>query len=1462
MKLQNFTVLFVIIVLPIIIVTSYYMSLQADTINMQTSYNTKLLESTKEAIEAFEINTVEWNSSYSATAESKRRDIMASINTFTTAFANNLGIAGSNSETILSYIPAIAYTLYDGYYIYSPAETKITAIDENGVTRYDEDGKIIYMTPGRSETTDPAEADTEYKHILKPFSAYSKQYKNGDTNVVINYTLDNYIRVYGTIGDEYVYKYGYLIDTNTDKINFNNLTISGLTLNGSSITPEVLSEQIAYDNTTGIFNYFYSTDNTKVYIDVDNTNFFILDHDGTKVNINELTQNTYKKCTIPKEISGNYTYIEIYYCLNDGEWYIKEKKDLEFSESNKLQINDEDKIIGYLGGETNIKYDYSAVNYCIESYVFSKWVQSNLSSITDTNGISIFNGENPEVSDSVFNQERRNVIKETLTSDLYQAITSYSRNSEGEYQLPNISETDWDQILSNVSILTFAQNIPIGMKYYNNYAIATSTFNKEYVDPNEIYLNADGDEYYHKPYCSYAGSTNIIGYRNIDYVVKSYENGDTTNYYYLHGYLDEHDKYQSSESCYYCLIQKDLYVEASGDLLTKEEKAYNTALARERYVAKTTRLPDEVESTYYIHTVPIIEDTGETIGSLKYKINDVTIAGDVRTPISNGETYTIKPPDDTTSTESLNSALPEYIGDYDKPNRTTQENVDTFSAYTANFNEININNIIKDTFGLSFNITPDSTNWGSDYEGTDFINKINPLSSDYGNGYINIHLPYKSTYTVNGDASATLTANINDYNDITLVTTVYNVDGYVRLKFTNGDKEEYYSNNIFYVSNGTEIYCQITNDISWYTDEWKVEVLSVDLNETLASKTVDYYTIRDANGLDGFSKAMNSLGTDDGDLYAKSEGREFRIIADNIQWPPEYMLENTPENTNYIPACYQNEHPFKGTFDGQGHTISGLNMSTAKGGLNQDILYWGLFGINNGTIKDLTITGIDIRLNKFEEVNKTYKAGGFAGENRGTIQNVTLSGGAIRGSAYTGGIAGDNAGTITGATVNGSAQIKTRGRYLEFKANNGSNSKQDSSIYLGGIAGNNKGVIKNINIGISGSDNVEIGISSEFNRTVKVLKGNDESSQTIGLKSYLYIGGVIGKLSAGGELSSIHTTDSSGNSGQVKVGIYEDKTLLNIESEILADSTKILIDNDSDKGTFVGGIIGYCSTGGSIQDITIPNSWQIIGKNFTLKKAYDAYSTGDDLFDSLAGLLESAGELASLIFNSPEDTYRNCTGGLVGYVDTDTNFAIYNCINNADITGESNTGGIVGMARSGHIKGCMNFGDITGINKATGTTNITDIKANVGLSIEWIDAYSGTGGIVGFNINATIQQSGNEGQINCNHSGGGIAGTDYKGTIKYCYNRGKVTNNLPENTGMAVAYNRLGGIAGVINATDIIKCYNTGDVIGASSWVSTPDESAVGGIAGVAFDFSDNEIYIQYCYNAGTVKGKRTPRWT
>ena len=108
-----------------------------------------------------------------------------------------------------------------------------------------------------------------------------------------------------------------------------------------------------------------------------------------------------------------------------------------------------------------------------KSYVFTKWARGL--GITADDGTSIFADE--EDKESGFDLERRRVIQNSLTTNLSQAIANYDNNSTNNYRLPKLTESDWDQILTNVSVITFVQGMPLGLKTYNDYAIATSSYN-------------------------------------------------------------------------------------------------------------------------------------------------------------------------------------------------------------------------------------------------------------------------------------------------------------------------------------------------------------------------------------------------------------------------------------------------------------------------------------------------------------------------------------------------------------------------------------------------------------------------------------------------------------------------------------------------------------------------------------------------------------------------------------------------------------------------------------------------------------------------------------------------------------------------------------------------------------------------------------------------------------------------
>lgn len=75
MKLQYLTVVFILIILPISLVLSFYIQGQITTVTLQTKYDEKLITSTYDAVKAFQLNTV--NNTESDISNSKIRDVQA-----------------------------------------------------------------------------------------------------------------------------------------------------------------------------------------------------------------------------------------------------------------------------------------------------------------------------------------------------------------------------------------------------------------------------------------------------------------------------------------------------------------------------------------------------------------------------------------------------------------------------------------------------------------------------------------------------------------------------------------------------------------------------------------------------------------------------------------------------------------------------------------------------------------------------------------------------------------------------------------------------------------------------------------------------------------------------------------------------------------------------------------------------------------------------------------------------------------------------------------------------------------------------------------------------------------------------------------------------------------------------------------------------------------------------------------
>ena len=167
MRIQNLAIIFIIIMLPIMLVFLYYIGAQRETIELQISYDNKLDNATKGAVQAFQMNTA--NSSTSDIVNSKIRDIEAAANYFFTVLSNDFNVTGYNSEVLKGYVPALVFTMYDGFYIYSPFDN---TLDTETAQNLDENASAEYHA-GEQVTG------------LKPYIFYSCRYKRGDIDVVI-----------------------------------------------------------------------------------------------------------------------------------------------------------------------------------------------------------------------------------------------------------------------------------------------------------------------------------------------------------------------------------------------------------------------------------------------------------------------------------------------------------------------------------------------------------------------------------------------------------------------------------------------------------------------------------------------------------------------------------------------------------------------------------------------------------------------------------------------------------------------------------------------------------------------------------------------------------------------------------------------------------------------------------------------------------------------------------------------------------------------------------------------------------------------------------------------------------------------------------------------------------------------------------------------------------------------------
>lgn len=580
MKIQELAIIFIIIILPISLVLSVYTQNQVQTINTQTLYDNRLTSATYDAMRAYQLNAA--NSTTSDMSNSKTRDIEASVSAFRNSIMTAFELNGFTANELNSYIPALVYTMYDGLYIYSPYSN---IAEVNTDANADEEVKI--KTEGQKE------------YGLKPYISYSCRYKTTNIDVVITYSLDNHIAVKGMIGREYVNKEGYLIDgiecsINPDEEIKKNDEIEKVEIkyNGIEIGKERLKEYLPLSIDKNDENAAYP------YAKINGTKYYLIDDKEGDQQIVYVSNGFFR--TQCKSTDSDKTAFNAYKNIIENNYMAKEY----YYEAYKFT-----KWFREDSGLQGLKYSDAYDEVLIKDgdtakTVYGKVWEGNDTIIFQFNSSSDIKN-NIENETSTFNQHRLAVIRYKIENNLAIAISNYNAYSGATkvvFQMPELKEDEWDQIIHNISLISFLQGLPIGEKTYNGYTLVTNSESEEVVLEGNIFMlgerangeSANGEKVYYRigdVELENGGTATLnagnygdkvsAGRLNLDFKRRYVTRTDKTQTYYYYQMRNFKASYNSVVMQDKVTTFDDIYKYISG-VSPDYQKAFYTALGRER----------------------------------------------------------------------------------------------------------------------------------------------------------------------------------------------------------------------------------------------------------------------------------------------------------------------------------------------------------------------------------------------------------------------------------------------------------------------------------------------------------------------------------------------------------------------------------------------------------------------------------------------------------------------------------------------------------------------------------------------------------------------------------------------------------------------------------------------------------------------------------------------------------------
>ncbi len=526
---------------------------------------------------------------------------------------------------------------------------------------------------------------------------------------------------------------------------------------------------------------------------------------------------------------------------------------------------------------------------------------------------------------------------------------------------------------------------------------------------------------------------------------------------------------------------------------------------------------------------------------------------------------------------------------------------------------------------------------------------------------------------------------------------------------------------------------------------------------------------------------------------------------------------------------------FSGTFNGNGHTISGL--STTANGSSQ-----GLFRFLTATavVRELSVSA------NIQPGGSRNQIGGIAGHNAGHIQSCRFQG-RLSGSEAVGGIAGVNAvtGIIEGCQVSGEIH---------------------GDHFVGGIAGENSGVIRNC------ANGATVNTTPQQNNIEITDITMDTLTNTEAANTATDIGGIAGSSSG-----VIRDCENSGDVGYRHIGY-------NIGG--IAGTQSGYIQNCENRGHIqgrkeVGGIVGQMEPSslieysedtlqlleGQLGDLSVlvnrasanaqANASQISGQLGLLQEqAQAAQDAVDALFpdeenpelpdpDAILAARNALTEALGAMPNTLRSiaTAAQATVNVLGY-DLDSISSLVGKMGETVKASSENLGGSLqdisdqdsDEMLTGKVESCLNLGDVLADLNAGGIAGAMAMENDLDILEDWQQQGEQS---LNFEskLRAVLLQCVNHGAVTGRkQNAGGIVGWQSLGLVKGCTNTGKLDSTEADYvggiSGLSTGYIRanyakceihgkayVGGIAGsgttVTDCISMVQLLNGAERIGA-----------------------------------------------